>query len=66
MVPVALVREGVPAHAIWTVPVVSLLVVADHLRHHLLELEQVEARAVKVADATDHAMYFQFPLFLYH
>ena len=36
---VALVHEGVLAHAIWTVPVVSLLVVADHRRHHLLELK---------------------------
>ena len=39
MVPVVLVHEGVLAHAIWTVSVVSLLVVADHRRHHLLEME---------------------------
>ena len=51
MVPVALVHEGKFAHAIWTVPVAPLLVVADHRRHHSLELEQVEARVVKVADA---------------
>ena len=42
MVPVAPVREDTLAHAIKTVTVVSLLVVADHLRHHLLELELVE------------------------
>ena len=36
---VELVHEGKLAHAIWTVHVVSLLVVADHRRHHLLELE---------------------------
>ena len=36
-----LVHEGVLAHAIWTVSVASLLVVADHhhLRHRLLEME---------------------------
>ena len=31
---VELVHEGKLAHAIWTVPVVSLLMVADHHRHH--------------------------------
>ena len=31
-----------------------------------MELGQVEARAVKVADVIAHAMYFLFPLFLYH
>ena len=42
--------------------------VADHhhLRHHSLDLELVEAREVKVADAIAHAMYFEFPLFLNH
>ena len=39
MVPVANVREDVLAHEIWTVPVVALLAVADHLRHHLLDSE---------------------------
>ena len=63
MVPVALVREDVLAHAIWTVPVVFLPVVPDHLRHHSLELELVEARVVKVADAFAHAMYFWFTTF---
>ena len=38
-VPVALVREDVLAHATWTVPVASYLVVADHHRHHSLHLE---------------------------
>ena len=39
MVLVGLVHEGVFAHAIWTVPVVSLLVVADHHRRHSQESE---------------------------
>ena len=59
MVPAALVRGDVLVHAICTVAFVFLLVVADHhhLRHHSWELEQVEARAVKVADVFAHAMY---------
>ena len=47
-------------------PVASLLAVADHHRHHSLDLEQVEARVVKIAEVAAHAMYFRFPLFLYH
>ena len=42
LVPVALVafvREDVLDHAIWTGAVVSHPVVADHHRHHSLELE---------------------------
>ena len=39
MVPVALVREDVLDHAIWTVAVVSHPEVADHHRHHSLELD---------------------------
>ena len=42
MVPVALLREDVLAHAIWTVPVASSLAVADHRRHHSFELEFAE------------------------
>ena len=34
MEPVALVREDKLALPIWTVPVASFLVVADHRRHH--------------------------------
>ena len=40
--------------------------VADHHRHHSLELEQVEARVVKVAEGTAHVMCFRFSLFLFH
>ena len=36
---VALVCESVLDHAIWTVTVVSLLVVADHHHRHSLELD---------------------------
>ena len=39
VVPVDLVHDGVFAHAIWTVPIVSLLVVNDHHHHHSQELE---------------------------
>ena len=39
MVLVAHVREDVLDHAIWTVLDVPFLVVADHGRHHSLELE---------------------------
>ena len=37
-----------------------------HLRHHTLVSEYVEARAVKVTDATGNAKYFLFHLLLYH
>ena len=53
------------AHAIWTVGVVSHPVVTDHHRQYSLELEYVEARVVKVAEVTAHAMYFWLPRFLY-
>ena len=36
-------------------------VVADHHRHHSWESEFVEARVVKVAEVTAHAVYFQVP-----
>ena len=42
----------------------GLLVMADHRRHDSLGLEQVEAPVMMVAQATAHAMYFQFPLSL--
>ena len=64
MVPAELVRQDLLAHAIQTVVFASLRVVADHnhLCHHSLVLEQVEAHAVKVADAgaIAHARYFLF------
>ena len=34
--------------------------------HHSLELEQVEARVVEVAEVTAHAMYFRFSPSLNH
>ena len=58
-----LAHEDMFAHAIWTFPVVSLLVVADHRRHHSLESEQVEAR---VAEITCPVSSFNVPLFLNH
>ena len=66
MVAVAPVHEDFLAHAIWTVPVVSHVVVADHRRHHSSELELVEARMLEIADAIDQAMYLPFSLSLYH
>ena len=67
VVPVALVRENLLAHAIWTVAIVSHAVVPDHHRHHSSGMEQVEAPVVEIADAIAHAMYFRLSLFfLYH
>ena len=39
MVLVALVRDDVVDHAMWTVACVSHPVVADHHRHHSVDLE---------------------------
>ena len=61
-VPVALVapvREGVLDHAICTVAIVSHPVVADPHRHHSLELNQVEAPVMEIADVIAHAMYLR-------
>ena len=55
---VALVREDVRDQAIWTVAVVSQPVVADHHRHHLWELDYVEAPVMEIADVIAHAMHF--------
>ena len=52
----ALVREDMPAHAIWTVAVVSHSLVVHHNHHHSWELERVEARVTVIADVTAHAM----------
>ena len=57
--------EDVLDHAIGTVPVVSLLVEADHHRHHSSELEEVEVLLMEVADAIAHAMYFWLSLSLF-
>ena len=67
MVPVAfvaIVREDVLDHAIWTVLVVSRPVVADDHRHHSLHLAYVEAPVVKVVEVTARAMNFRFSPFL--
>ena len=66
MVRVALVREDVLHHAIWTVAVVSNPVVADHHRHHSWELELVEAPVMEIADVIAHAMHFRLSLLLSH
>ena len=64
MVLVAVVHEGILAHAIWTVTVVSRPVVADHHRHHSLELDLVEAPVMEIADVIAHAMQFRLLLYL--
>ena len=45
-------------HAIWTVAVVSHLVVADH--------QQVEAPVMEIADVIAHAMHFRLLLAVSH
>ena len=54
---VALVREDVLDHAIWTVVVVSHPMVTDH--HH-------QALVIEIVVVTAHAIHFQFLLFLSH
>ena len=66
MVHVALVREDILSHAIWTIPVVSRPVVADHHRHHSLESEFAEVPFVQIADAITHAVYLRFSPSLHH
>ena len=61
---VALVREDVRDQAIWTVAVVSQPVVADYHRHHLWELDYVEAPVMEIADVIAHAMHFRLLLSL--
>ena len=51
---------------IWTVAIVSHPVVADHHRHHSLELVQVEAPVMEIAVVIAHAMHFRLLLFLSH
>ena len=64
---VALVRKDAHDHAIWTVDVVSHLVVTDHHHHrHSLELVFVEVRAVKIVIVIAHAIHVQLLLFLPH
>ena len=52
----AVVREDMPARAIWTVAVVSQSVVVDHHHHPSWELELVEAPETVIADVTAHTM----------
>ena len=62
---VVLVRKDAHDHAIWTVVVVSHLVVTDQHHHHL-ELVFVEVPAVKIVVVIAHAMHVQLLLFLSH
>ena len=63
---VVFVREDVLLdHAIWTIVVVSHLVVTDH-HHHSLELVSVEGRVIEIVVVIAHAIHFQFLLFLSH
>ena len=64
LLPMAFVHKDVLDHAIWTVAVASLLMVADHRHHHSLELEQAEAPVVETADVIAHAMHFRLSLSL--
>ena len=61
----ALVREDVLDHAIWTVAVVSHPVVTDHHRHSL-ELVSVEAPVIQIVVAIAHAKHVQLLLFRSH
>ena len=66
MVPVALValvREDVLDHAIFTFAFVFHPVVTAHLQHHSLEMEEVEAPVEEIADVISHATHFRL-LFL--
>ena len=49
---VALVRKDALDHAIWTVVVVSHLVVTDHRRRHSLELVSVEAPEIEIGSGS--------------
>ena len=61
---VALVREDVLDHEIWTVSVVSHPVVTDHHHHgHSLELVSVEAPVIEIVLVIAHAIHFQLLLF---
>ena len=61
---VALVREDVHDHEIWTFVVVSHLVVTDHHHRHSLEFVSVEAPVIEIVVVMAHAMHFQLLLFL--
>ena len=61
---VALVRENVLDHAIWAVAVVSHPVVADHHRHHSLQLDSVQAPVMEIADVIAHTTHFRLFLSL--
>ena len=63
---VVLVREDAHDHAIWTVVVVSHLVVTSHHHRHSSELVLVEAPAIEIVVVIAHAIHFQLLLFLSH
>ena len=63
---VALVREDVLDHAIWTVAVVSRPVVTDHHHRHSLELVSVEVPVKEIVVVIAHTIHGQLLLFLSH
>ena len=63
---VALVREDVLDHAIWTVAVVSHPVVTDHHHRHSSEFVSVEVPVMEKADVVALAVHFRLLLFVSH
>ena len=63
---VALVRNDVHDHAIWTVVVVSHPLVTDHHHRHSLELVLVEVPVIWIAVVIAHEIHVQLLLFLSH